>query len=168
MRKRYLFILMSIIIAILLFEGISQVYEKIEFSKNNSHFQHSLMQYVDDRVGKQGTCDINLSKITDFKWDKMVAYEWRADSDTLLKMIGVPYTRENAEGGLVFLNHGKIVSVLRVREGAGENFPQIGIALRTEDTVRTFYPKNSKCKVLKYERSDRNDAYTIILEKVEK
>ena len=66
-------------------------------------YHNSLKEYV----GKESFC---LTDVTDFEWDRAVAFEFPADLKDFEEASGIKIDFEyDLSGGIIFINNGKIV-----------------------------------------------------------
>ena len=95
--KKLFFCLLTIIILCVGIIGF-KLHKHSEIEKYNN----SLKEYV----GKESFC---LTDVTDFEWDRAVAFEFPADLKDLEEASGIKIDFEyDVSGGIIFINNGKI------------------------------------------------------------
>lgn len=137
MRKLFFYLLLTIII---LYVGIIgfRIYKhsKIETYHN----------YLKACVGKEPVC---LADITDFEWDRAVAFEFPADLKDLEEASEIKIDFEyDVSGGIIFIDNGKIV-FKDIYDINPENPPSISYELN--DKHLSVYEKDTLVYIEKYD-----------------
>ncbi|MNM56775.1 hypothetical protein D3C81_679540 [compost metagenome] len=69
-----------------------------------------IIQTIDRKSNENGTCDISLKEITDFKWDKVVIFQVGSSDEEISSALGIKYEGPtDLISGLVFVLDHKIV-----------------------------------------------------------
>lgn len=70
----------------------------------------NIVKAIDNEGGENGTCQIRMKDVTNFKWDKMVMYGLSSSNEEVSKALGVAYdVPTDLVSGLVFAYNHKIV-----------------------------------------------------------
>ena len=98
MKKLFFYLVLTIIILCLLIIGF-----KI-------HYQREIKKYHNCLKACVGKESFFLTDVTDFEWDRAVAFEFPADLKDLEEASGIKIDFEyDVSGGIIFVDNGKIV-----------------------------------------------------------
>ena len=137
MKKLFFYLLLTIIILCFVIIGFN-LYKQSEIKK----YHDSLKKCV----GKESFC---LADVTDFEWDRAVAFEFPAYLEDIEEMAGIKTTfKYDLSGGIIFVNNGKIV-FKDVSEMNPENPSSISYELN--DKHLSVYKKDTLVYIEKYD-----------------
>jgi len=70
----------------------------------------NIVKSIDNECGENGTCQIQMKDVTNFKWDKMVVFGLGSSNAEISKALGVEYDGPtDCVSGVVFVYNHKIV-----------------------------------------------------------
>lgn len=74
-----------------------------------------IIKEIDNKCAPNSTCQISISEITNFKWDKMVVFQVGSSNDEISEALGVDYkSSTDLLSGMVFAYNKKIVYEKRI------------------------------------------------------
>ena len=111
MKNKRLIVLSVVLLSIILFFSIFDLYGLLDIQGEVGPLAHKIMDEIDRLADDDGECILNMNELTDFDWDMMIVVNWYFSIDPTKEMpLDIKFKQKNGIWSyLIFLKNNEIV-----------------------------------------------------------